>query len=93
MPSGMLISSTNANPSVQGGVAVGLETGSGTGVEVRIMGVAPCTKSWVGVAALGAMKGVGVGVGAQAGSRRNASRIVSRLEQGVKRLWDFIVSP
>ena len=90
MPSGMVMSWTKARLSVQGGVAVGLEVGMGCGVKVGITGVFPWTRGWVGVAALGGIKGVGVGGGTQAGNRNNAKKMMSRIERGVKRFFEFI---
>jgi len=77
---------------VQGGVGVGLRTGSGVAVLVAMTGVFPCRTGWVGVAALGGTKGVAGGGGAQAGDRKNVNRMASRLKCGLKR-WEFMDSP
>jgi hypothetical protein len=48
-------------------------------------GVFPSMRGWVGVAAFGGMKGVGVGVGEQAGRRKNINKTASRFGCGLKR--------
>lgn len=81
----MVISLRKANSSVQGDVAVGLGKLSGSGVDVGPTGVPVCMMGWVGGAAFGGTKGVGVGVGEQADSNRDAKRMVNRPVTGLKR--------
>jgi hypothetical protein len=74
----MVMSSRKANPSVQGGVAVGLVVMTGRGVFVGMTGVFPWTKCGVAVAALGGTKSVGGGVGAHPTNRKKADMAASK---------------